>query len=483
MSHPFRLKLAASSLIALILLAACGTTTFGGGGNIPLPDLSPGDAATPPPPTVEESAPADASPEGSEIAELPAAGSLAVTGADRNMYVLRAGQAPVMLTDDALPIDPETLSGHIYLHPTWSRSGWLSYVGVELLGGSPIENDVIVHAPGSADPISLYSSGEETFIYGYWAPQACADSGGCERYAYLMNNDDGIGLRLAEIDPEEGSIVSDDEIARAAPFYYSWAPDGASMLWHQQAMTISRYDVSADRAVHLQDEPTGRFLAPHWSPAGDRLLYATLTDDQLSQILLVDGDTTTPLGDPLPGAVFFNWSPDGNLIAYNYGVDPLSAVTVIDPDGETVARFEDIPLTTAFFWAPDSSKLAIISVEAVQDTADQPDLSARARRAAQPQPQETEDFVFGLWVANVETGETQELARFLPTPEQWTLYRYFDQYGQSHRQWSPDSRYFVYAEHTQEGAPPLIRLADSTGQDEPPLVLMQGSLAIFSFDE
>jgi hypothetical protein len=482
MRQMFRLKLAASSLIALIALAACGMT-FGAGGDIPLPDLPRADEATQPPPTTEEPSPADSPQDSSEIAELPAAGRLAVTGADRNMYVLERGQEPVRLTDDAVPIDAEILSGHIYLHPTWSRSGWLSYVGVEVLGGTSIENDVILHAPGSADPVSLYTSSEETFVYGYWAPQACVDSGGCERYAYLMNNDNGIGLRLAEIDPEEGGVVSDEEISRAAPFYYSWAPDGASMLWHQHGTTVSRYDVSGGRAVNLQDEPSGRFLAPHWSPVDDRLLYATLTDDQLTQMLLVDGDTTTPLGDALPGAAYFNWSPDGSRIAYSYGADVLSAVSVISPDGEPVATFEDIPLTIAFFWSPDSTRLAIISVEAVQDTADQPDLSVRARRAAQPQPQDPQDFTFGLWIANVETGETSQLAHFLPTPEQWTLFRYFDQYGQSHRQWSPDSRYFVYAERQEEDGPSFIRLADTTGEVEPPLRLMQGTLAIFSFDE
>ena len=48
-------------------------------------------------------------------------------------------------------------------------------------------------------------------------------------------------------------------------------------------------------------------------------------------------------------------------------------------------------------------------------------------------------------VIDLTSGADRELVDFIPSSEQLTWYAFFDQYVQSHRVWSPDSRSLLFA--------------------------------------
>ena len=111
----------------------------------------------------------------------------------------------------------------------------------------------------------------------------------------------------------------------------------------------------------------------------------------------------------------------------------------------------------AFFWSPDASKIAYVSVNDSEEN-----LQWR--------------------VIDLTSGVDTELIDFIPSSDQLTWYAFFDQYVQSHRVWSPDSRSLLFA-----GV-----LASEGGQAEsqiyvlhleerqPVLAIARGSLATWS---
>jgi len=414
-----------------------------------------------------------------EISEFPAPGQVVVLGEDANLYLLQRGHTPLALTSDGRPFN-EVQGGQIYTHPTWSRNGWLSFARVSIPSQGDLSLDVLAVRPGESDPITLWSTQEGGYIYGYWSPLPCTNGPDCGRFAFLMDEGDTIALHLAEVNSENSIPISESILDRAQPFYYSWSPDGESMLWFQNSQSLLIYDVEEHEVrARLADSP-GLFQAPAWSPVDQRLLF-TRSEAEGSVLTIAEGDTRAGLGLPLEGAVFFSWSPDGEHIGYASGTFPLSAITVIDDKGNIQHIIEDIENVVAFFWSPDSSQLAVVSLEAAPEPlpeAHEPGLYAR--RFAQRQ---TPDFVLVWSVVSLATGESRRLATFLPTREQFYILQFFDQFSQSHRVWSPDSRYLVYAEQSAGVDRGLVRLIDTTQPGLSPWTLMEGRQAVFSFED
>jgi len=61
------------------------------------------------------------------------------------------------------------------------------------------------------------------------------------------------------------------------------------------------------------------------------------------------------------------------------------------------------------------------------------------------------------------------------------MFQYFEQYAQSHRIWSPDSRYIVYAQEVFGESENEIRLLDTSAPDDQPEMIMNGDFAVFAF--
>jgi TolB protein len=410
---------------------------------------------------------------------FPAAGRLVVIGEDGNLYLMEAGEEPQALTSDALAME-DGLSGRVYSHPTWSPTGWLSYVRAEVLPGKEPTLDVLAVRPGEGEPVSLLSTTEDSYLYGYWSPAACATGAQCGQFAFLMSDDANMALHLAEVNTGGEGLASEKTVGRARPFYYSWAPDGGSMLWFRNGEDLAIYDVNDDEVGESLPDTPGVFQAPAWSPVDERLLFAGSGEDG-NQMVIADNDKRTQLGPPIKGLIFFSWSPDGRQVAYASGGYPLSDLTVTGADGGEGHSVVDVDDIVSFFWSPDSTRLAFVSVE---DYAQPLPEVRRIGVLAHPAAQVDEPTFVLVWhVLDVETGQTTRLAEFLPTPAQFYILQYFDQYAQSHRVWSPDGRYLVYAHQPPDQGKAEIRLIDTLQPGEPPITLVEGRQAIFSFGE
>ncbi len=415
---------------------------------------------------------------GAPIASLPSAGRLVVTGVDGNLYLLRAGFDPVALTNDAIPLE-SGLSGRVYLHPTWSSNGWLSYVLAESLPEQGARLEVIALRPGEGDPTTILTTTSSNYIYGYWSPAPCPASPTCGRLAFLMNDNDGFSLHVAEISNGPSPQVSEWVAGRSSPFYFSWAPDGTTMLWHRDSTILSIYDVGSAHETLLPDIP-GSFQAPAWSPVDMQWVFAR-DEDGFNRMTLAVGETRIDLGLPIGGPAFFNWSPDGKQIAYTYGDYPLTPMTVINADGSEGRVLAGVENVVAAFWSPDSTRLAVVALE--EYTPPLPQATSSELRARPVTQEEGPDYVFTWSVIHVASGRVERFAEFLPTPEQFYIFQFFDQYAQSHQLWSPDGQFVAYAEQPMDGSDPIIRLIDTYDPDREPLRLMLGRQAIFSFDE
>ncbi len=466
---------------ALVVLAGMVLAVLACGGGLPLVGVQPPETPTPTsPPPATQAADQTAEANSPEIAELPASGQLAVIDMDSNLVVLRRGESPRMISDDATSIDTETLSGRVYQHPTWSVSGWLSYVRAETLPDQPPRLDVLAVRPAESEPTTILSSTDATYVYGYWSPAACSGAPDCGRFAYLMNDGDRLALHLAEVSNGDAPQATDTIIGRAAPFYYSWAPDGTSMLWYRNERTLAIYDIVSEDVREELPDSAGRFMAPAWSPVDERLLVARAEANR-SRMTVIDGEDRIELGLPIEGYAHFNWSPDGRQIAYTSGGDTLEPITVINADGSGGRVLAAVPDVVAFFWSPDSTRLAVVALVLNESPLPQAGSGIRARQVEQQR--NPEDFAFAWYVFDVASGEATRFTQFLPTAEQWYTLKFFDQFAQSQRVWSPDSRYVVYAEQDRDSREQTIRLIDVEKPGEEPLQVMAGTNAVFSFGE
>jgi TolB protein len=408
------------------------------------------------------------------VPDMAAGGRLVVQGQDDNIYVLEHGKQPLALTQDAhLIASPEAPTVR-YSDPTWSSNGWLSYVRTTIDADGQQATTVFAQPPTKADPLTILSTNEDSYIYGFWSPSSCDSGPECAQLAYLINDNAGVALHLARVTTDAAEAADDIILGRSAPFFYSWSPDGQSMVWLLDQRVLVVYDVATNQATDLSDAP-GVFEAPSWSPTDRRLLIAAndgLSSRELraSHVIIVDDNQRIDLSEISDTPFYFEWSPDGSRVAWASGGDPLDPVIIspADPTGQTVMT--QVENVVAFFWSPDSTKLAVVALEPVGDDAS--DMSSPL------------SVIFTWWTVDAATGYASKLARFFPTAEQFDLFRNFDQYAQSHHVWSPDSRYIVYADLPERGnkaLPGTIWLVDTDQLSSAPLALMQGRQAIFSF--
>jgi TolB protein len=220
----------------------------------------------------------------------------------------------------------------------------------------------------------------------------------------------------------------------------------------------------------LSQDP-GVFSAPAWSPVDDRLLFGALNQESQSTDLVIaaNGDAIT-LAPQLEGVVYFAWSPDGNKVAYTSQQGPLIILDAVT--GEPIAR-STISGVLAFFWSPDSTHIAYITL------ATPPGL-INAKQAVNRASFRQEATSIAWSVMDVEDTTTRRYGAFIPTREMLYLLVYFDQFSQSHRVWSPDSRYLLYSETTPNGRA-IINILDTSQSNIVPFSIADGFIGVWSF--
>ena len=406
----------------------------------------------------------------------PEPGHLAYIGSDGNLYVV-AGELNehVQITTDATTAIG-TL-GRSYHRIAWSSENLLAFAAVERRPDQSARSELYItevdgydgeDSVGSRNFALVGESDSNFVIYTYWRPgsESCTKPA-CAELVYLIEEEEEIVLRYVRPVPTDPTTVLNTPIGRAWPFYFSWAPNGETILWHQNG---GRLDASnATYGVHsVESEQTGPLairpgllLAPAYSPANPD--HFALVNGE-NELILVEGAEQTVIVSGAAGDIAFAWSPNGGHLAYavrNRLYDPFyQSIWTYDLTDRSTEQMIDVGLRpVGFFWAPDSTKLGYL------------------------QRMEVGNDEWYQWrVVEIDSLADVGFKPFNPTPQMRFVVSSFGQYAQSHRLWSPDSRHLIYFERSREGVDKIWRI-DTTADDDgrEPEWVADGSLAFYSW--
>lgn len=360
------------------------------------------------------------------------------TAVDRIAYVGPDGQIRTVNPNGTRKITITPDEG-VYSWPTWSPNGRkLVFSGVT--GAETDEPRVSLYAYNAFTrqlrELHVREPGVTGLVatnaphYPIWAPNG-------NYLAFIGSTGGGLRLYLDDLRDGEGPKPAVDD----APLWLDWSADSQYLLVQRQG---DHYLVDMEpffregamTTLEIQSDGFG-YNVPSWNPAGDE--YAFVSGDIAGGYGLF---TSRPNGDAqvlverVSPSTAFLWSPDGRSLAVTQSdrllitsllrLSVYTRVSLYGQDGSThpVDIEENV---VAFFWSPDSTKLAYVTL--------------------------TETPGVLRWkIFNVLDGASWTLTDFIPSLDQLTVYRHFDQYAHSHSLWSPDSTSLVFAGRTVGGA-------------------------------
>lgn len=393
---------------------------------------------------------------------------IAYIGSDGNLYMMDRNGENV----EYLAVGDESTA---FAHPTWSPDGSRVAFIAQRRAGAGLESILYTVSTVGGDPTTVYRSTTNPAFYLYWSPDS-------RTITFLTQEDSSIALRMAAADGSQAARV----LERGAPLYWSWSPDGEEMFMHIGGARSSNQEArlaivarEPESAPDVLNEAPANFQAPAWSPDGSRLLYVGESEDggQALYTRMRRSGALHKIVD-IRGWVRFNGSPDGQWIAYQQIEDarmvPLGHVFLVSATerGGAARRLTRDP-ALAFFWSPDGRRLAILvpSLGEEEPTTRGPGLAAPTAQAG--------ELLLRWWLVDIPDGRLRPLVAFPPTRSFLLVIPYFDQYAQSIRFWSPDSRYLVYSSQESEQRAG-IWVADVEGR-ESPRRLGDGVLAVWSW--
>jgi len=397
-------------------------------------------------------------------------GRLAYIAADGNIYVTTPElEQHFALTRDATA--PPEGPGLSYPRVSWSPDGQIAYASVIRSGNNAQARLYVAESPSA--PARLVGRSDQHFvIYVYWSPTACPEKPDCSRLSYLIEEPEGIALHI--VDMEAGGI-SNEVVGYGWPFYYSWSPDGRQLLWHtggsarfNEDADLTQFSIKNQQADRLRAAP-GLFIAPAWSPLGDEWLLVTTQEERDLLVRTQVGQTGNPDTEKILTTaedkhMVFSWSPKGDRIAYSilrngdgliFG--PIHVYDLLSGETKQItASSFDI---SGFFWSPDGERIGYLSRLAVRDSA------------------WMQWRVYDL-AENVDRG----YAAFNPSYQMRYVISSFNQYAQSHRLWSPDGRYLVFADQDDANVERVWIVDTFAERGADPILVAEGSMGFWSWE-
>ncbi|MCH8185184.1 MAG: PD40 domain-containing protein [Chloroflexi bacterium] len=319
--------------------------------------------------------------------------------------------------------------------PTWSPDGrGLVFSGVAEDETGNLRTSLLAFDGASGDVTELFLGepgvrgllAEGVVHYPLWSPDST-------RVAFIAFTSEGLSLFLDDVRDSAGPVFVMDQ----GPLWMSWSPDSQYLLVHRGADHFLVNTLEGIRVNDLGVRAVG-YRVPAWKPQGGIITLARGVGPDRYTILnarvvgngLDDPEPITflrEIGFPLAPA--FLWSPSGELLALSGSTRPVMYLGQPLMVYRDLALFSDSPKAQtlliqdnviAYFWSPDGDRLAYVA----------PSRTASALR----------------WVVvNAADGERWPLVDFVPSRDQLTMFRFFDQYAYSHSLWSPDSGSLVFA--------------------------------------
>lgn len=306
--------------------------------------------------------------------------------------------------------------------PTWAPDGSrIVCFGFRGVGKDTVETSVFSFAADGVESWELAGLSGKMPIYGNWSPRGDAFA------ALVQRGEQDLSLEIIRFDGLGKTIP----LISGAPLFWSWSPRGDRLAVHvggsRRASADARVvilDAVSGQTVHLVTDRPGEFRVPAWAPHDDLLAYVEQDPQGHDTLFLLDVGT----GEKGPvaggeGGTAVVWSPDGNTLAFAHAASPGSSlfapIRALDlPSGRTATLLE-APVV-GFFWSPQNEALLYVSLD-----------SGRS---------------YLRWHRLLRSsGETFELARFLPSREQMFVLSFFDQYTLSHPPLAPDGKTLAFA--------------------------------------
>ena len=404
-------------------------------------------------------------------------GKVVYVGDDHNIYTVDLeSNSEHQLTDDAS-------DERQYQWPTWSVDGRLAYFCCDPQSARENKVEVYITDDFRSGGEAVFQGGQQTAIYGSWSPASCMEAENCRDFTVLINHLDrrNESMTLERIRSNSEGVNS-RTIEAGLPFYYSWNPNGEQIVLHRNNRVLQIFDLIQNDVAFSVQQPIGTFQAPSWSPVDDRILFAAEGEARFtSDLRIVSGGVIDTVVEAIPGLIAFAWSPDGNYIAYRYTTSQeVSELIVLDAITKEVVATSPVDGVLAFFWSPDSTRLAYLTLA----TPPRPFSTSNGSRfyAAPPTLVQVPDGI--QWhILNIETKNDHSYSAFVPNPDMVYLLLYFDQFGQSHRVWSPNSNYIVYTERSDANPESdIVNILYVEQADSVPITLAEGTFAVWSFE-
>lgn len=385
-------------------------------------------------------------------------GHLAYVGADDNVYVVDPiTGATVQVTDDGSSAD--TGSGIFHTGMAWSETGELAFARTDV---EAFTSSLFVTVPGSGE-VRQVTRRSGILIYASWSPAGC-DRPRCSRLAYIADagGEPGGEVTLNVLRPAAATPWRVVLEQRGTQIYFSWAGRRGRLIRHvlDADPTLEEVELDEGSARPIRAR-LGPFLAP--AVAAGRVVYAVATDQRDEPIVTLTKSAVLVHTSPDVRRVAFVPSPDGRrlALAFRHGSrrtpeEAFEHPWIVDLRTGEIERVGPPSLwTEAFYWAPDSRRLAYLTW-----------LDNDLRP-------------YNQWrVFDVQAGRDRGFAAFEPTRTFETLTTFFDQFGQSHRLWSPDGRYLAYAAVSGTGEEQVWLL--DTSADRTRILVADGVVASFA---
>ena len=396
-----------------------------------LPDVDVGVPA----PTTAATSPGPSPTVASDVAGLT--GRLAVLDANGHLVTMNPDGSDEIMLDE---VEPGTSQVR---QPTWSPDGRsVAWVHVEVTEAGAVSASIATAGDDGTRPST--SRTEVVPFYLSWDPTS-------SRIAYLGAPSDTF-IELGVLEAADRS--SGTSLVAGQPLFFSWGPDGDQLLVHVGAERLDRHGLDGSTSA-VGDRP-GTFSVPVWTADGKTLVYASADGDGQRLVARnVEADRGRPLV-PYEGLIAFVVSPDGERVAFQViQPDRILPLSVIDVDSGEVVEIVDAPIAS-FFWSPDGERLLYLD----------PD----------PLPDDTGLwFRWGVW-DGTSSFVTQRIALSRLISVEYL--QFFEQYAQSMRLWSPDSRAFAYPGMSEDGQEGIW--IQSARPDRAPVRVAEGDFVAWS---
>lgn len=390
-------------------------------------------------------------------------GHLAYVGTDGNVYVVDPlTGATVRVTDDGSSAG--TMYGIFHTGMAWSRTGELAFARTDV---DDFASTLFVTVPGSGE-VQRASRSAGILIYASWSPPGCRASR-CSELATItdVDREPGGHVALNVLAFPDGSSARPVLEEKAAQIYFAWAGSQGRLIRHVVGDDIVHGEHRLDD-IDLRSHTSrklgarlGPFLAPAF--ASGRVVYAVADSPNDESRVTVTKKAVVIHAPHDARRVAFAPSPDGERLAFTVRLksDLRPAAAFEEPKiadletGEVQTVGSPALWTEAFYWSPDSRKLAYLSW-----------LDNDYRQ-------------YNQWrIFDAASGTDKGSAFFQPTATFDTLTTFFDQFGQSHSFWSPDSRYVAYGAVSDAGEEQVWLLDTKDGGSR--ILVADGVVGVFS---